>query len=376
MGFTHWLKFRLNRWTYPIVKAILFQIDAENVHTFFLRCGERLGRKKWTRGLTRWLFSYRADSLKQEVAGVSFANPIGLAAGFDYNAQLTEISPSVGFGYHVVGSVTLGSYPGNATPRLGRLPKSKSLLVNKGLKSEGALAVSKKMKSQHFSAPVWVSIAKTNSKKTAKDSDAIADYVRSLEIFEKVELGDVYEINISCPNAFGGEAFTTPKKLDRLLAALGKTGVSKPMFLKMPINLTEKETHALCEVALKHAITGLVFGNLEKDRSNPDLHPKEIARATKGNFSGKPTEKKSNALLESVYRTYGNKFVLVGCGGIFTAEDAYKKIKLGATLLQMITGMIYRGPGTIGDINYEMHKLLKRDGYSHISEVIGTGVKK
>lgn len=374
MAFTQKLKFGVNNTLYPILKYILFKIDAEKVHDFFLNVGRKLGRSGSMNWLTKKWFNYENETLNQRIAGIDFRNPVGLAAGFDYNADLVGILPSVGFGYNVIGSVTFGKYLGNATPRLGRLPKSKALLVNKGLKSEGAREVARKLKTQKCEN-LWISIAKTNSKKTVNDKDAIEDYIKSLKIFEKAKLGSVYEINISCPNAYGGEAFTTPKKLDKLLSEISKLKIKKPIFLKMPINLTFAEMGSLCNVASKYKITGLVFGNLEKSRDNSDLVPEELAKVGKGNFSGKPTEKKSNALLEFVYKKYGKKFVLVGCGGIFSAEDAYKKIKLGASLVQLITGMIYRGPGVIGEINYGLAKLAKKEGYDNIGEAIGKGVK-
>ena len=139
----------------------------------------------------------------------------------------------------------------------------------------------------------------------------------------------------------------------------------------MPVDFTTKETEQLCEIAIKHNVRGLIFGNLTKKRKNPLFDKEEIKKAGKGNFSGIPTQKKSNQLIKFVYKKYKNRFVIIGCGGIFTVEDAYKKIKLGASLVQLITGMIYQGPNLIGEINHNLVQLLKKEGFSNIKEAIG-----
>jgi dihydroorotate dehydrogenase len=122
---------------------------------------------------------------------------------------------------------------------------------------------------------------------------------------------------------------------------------------------------------LKYPVSGVIFGNLQKNKQDSSLDQKEVARFAKGNFSGKPTEKRSNELISLAYKTCGEKLIVIGCGGVFNAEDAYKKIKLGASLVQMITGMIFEGPQVISDINLGLVKLLKTDGYKNISEAIG-----
>jgi len=345
------------------------------VHNRFTKFGKFLGCGLLTRWIVSGLFNYQNKMLEQEILGIKFRNPVGLSAGFDYEADLTQILPSVGFGHHTIGSVTRGPYEGNKAPRLGRLIKSRSLLVNKGLKSTGVENVIDSLHDMPFKIPIGVSVAKTNCEKTADEKKGVKDYVDSFKLWKKSDLGDYYELNISCPNAFGGEPFTTPVKLKKLLTEIDKLKLKKPMFLKMPLDVSLKETDALCKVALKHNVQGLIFANLTKDRSNSYLDPDELKEAGKGSFSGVPVREKGNKLIAFVYKKYGKKFVIIGCGGIFSAEDAYEKIKLGSSLVQMITGMIYNGPGVIGDINYGLVQLLKRDGYKNISEAIGKAHK-
>lgn len=358
-----------------VVKKIFFKIDAETVHNFMVASGELMASIPFVPNILSALFSYNSSILDQNINEIHFANPVGLAAGFDYNAQLTQILASMGFGFQAIGTITAQPYEGNPKPRLGRLPNSKSLLVNKGFKNKGIEAIVEKLKDRQFPIPVGLSVGSTN-KEFNSSKEQIEDYLTTFRFAEQ-HLPQIthYELNISCPNLKTGEPFTTPDRLKPLLTAVEKLKLSKPVFIKMPTDLSVNDSRKLLRVAEKFSITGCIFGNLTKDRKNPDLDPAEVARAGKGNFSGKPVEKRANALLADAYKHFGKRFTLIGCGGIFSAEDAYKKIKLGASLLQMITGMIYMGPQVIGQINHDLVKLLHRDGYTHISEAIGVDVK-
>ncbi len=358
-----------------IVKPIFFQFDAETVHDFMVGSGKTFGEVGVIKKTLRTLFRFESPVLSQNIKGISFTNPIGLAAGFDYDANLTQILGDVGFGFQAVGTITAEYYEGNEKPRLGRLPKSKSLLVNKGYKSGGVDEIVKKLKNKQFAIPVGFSVGSTN-KEYDSAKDQIMDFIATFKKAEKnLPHISYYELNISCPNLKTGEPFTTAERLKPLLVEVEKLKLSKPVFMKMPSDISIDQSRQLLKTADKFSITGCIFGNLTKDRKNPDLDPEEVAKAGKGNFSGKPVEKRANALLEDAYRHYGKRFILIGCGGVFSAEDAYKKIRLGASLVQMITGMIYMGPQVIGEINKGVAELLKRDGFQHISEAVGVDVK-
>jgi dihydroorotate dehydrogenase subfamily 2 len=357
-----------------LVKKILFTQDPEKVHNCFTFIGNKLGKSRFAKNFTNVLFNYQNPVLSQTIKGIKFENPICLAAGFDYNANLTQILPSVGFGGMTIGSLTYGSYNGNNHPRLGRLPKSRSLLVNKGLKNKGVKSICKSLEKLNFKIPLGISVAKTNCPSSVSCEGGVKDYIESFRILNSYGIGDYYELNISCPNAFGGEPFTRTELLEPLLIEIDKLSLNKPLFVKMPIDLSLNETEKLCEVCADHNIDGLIFGNLTKDRCNPLLVKEEVEKWNKGAFSGKPTEEKSNERIAFVYRKYKKRFVIIGCGGVFSAEDAYKKIKLGASLVQLATGMIFQGPSLIGEINEGLTKLLRKDGYSRIQEAIGKGV--
>ena len=345
-----------------ILKPILFRHDPEEVHDTMTHLGALLGRFSIMRRLTRFLFHFEHPILEQTIAGIHFKNPIGLAAGFDKNANLIDILPDVGFGFEEIGSVTGEPCEGNAKPRLWRHPEQKSLRVYYGLKNDGAEAIAKQLSQKIFRFPIGVSVAKTNCAATVETTAAIADYVKAYRSFHQI--GDYVTINISCPNAFGGQPFTDAHLLDQLLTAIDQVRNVHPIFLKLSPDLSESELHAIAVVALDHNINGLITSNLTKQHDYGD-----------GGLSGKAVEAKSIAHLIYLRKTFGDKFILIACGGIFTAEDAYRRIRLGASLIQLITGMIYRGPQVIGEINLGLVALLKRDGYHSISDAIGIDVK-
>lgn len=339
-----------------VLKPIFFLLDPEFVHNTMVGLGQLLGRFSLTKFKTQLFFRFHHPILKTTFNEINFPNRLGLSAGFDYDGDLTQILPSVGFGWHTIGTVTLGPYAGNPKPRLGRLPDSKALIVNKGLKSIGASAVISKLTPLKFSIPTAISIASTN-KHFESEKAQILDIVGCFRLFESSQLKhQLYELNISCPNTFGGEPFTTPIKLEKLLAAVDSLKLKRPVYAKMPIDQSEVETLALLKVIDKHQVAGVIFGNLTKNKNNPAVTKadREIWQKRKGNLSGKPTWDRSNKLIALTKKHYKNRFTIVGTGGIFTPEDAKYKLAIGADLLQLITGMIFGGPQTIGMINLNL----------------------
>jgi len=356
------------------LKEIFFLQNPETVHDRMVRVGHFLGKHAWSRKLVHWAFFYGHPSLEQRVAGIEFKNPIGLAAGFDKDAYLTQILPEVGFGFEEAGSITGVACDGNPRPWLWRLKKSRALVVNYGLKNDGAEKIRDRLKPLKFKIPLGISLAKANSKETVEDEKGIADYQKAYRTFLEAGIGDYFTVNISCPNAYGGEPFTDPARLDKLLGAMSQGGWKKPMFIKMPSDLDEPAVDGLLEVARKYKITGLICTNLTKNRSNIKINTNDFL-PEKGGISGKVVEDLSNRLIAYIYKKTGKEFVLVGCGGVFSAADAYKKIRLGASLIQLITGMIFEGPEVIGLINHGLAGLLAKDGFKNISEAVGADFK-
>ncbi len=318
-------------------------------------------------------FGRTYPALHQTVCGLFFSNPIGLAAGFDYQARLPRLMPSLGFGFGTVGTLTNRPYGGNPGPMLGRLPKSRSLLVNKGFKNEGIGNVLGSMSPEPFSYPVGISIGRSNDGSCTTEESSIADIV---DAFKTAEASSVpfayYELNISCPNLSSGVEFYNPSALRKLLEAVGVLGISRPIFIKMPISKTDHEILAIADEASRHAfVKGLIIGNLQRDRSHSALKSDEVAKCTVGNFSGKPCRARSDELISLVYQHYRERFVIIGCGGVFNEEDAYQKLARGATLVMLITGLVYEGPQLVADINERLIRRLEREGKKSVSELIG-----
>ncbi len=356
-----------------ILKPVFFVLPAEFVHEQAMFWGELSGKIPAVRSLFSRFLDYKHSMLSVKIGKTAFPNPIGLAAGYDYMAAFPGILPSVGFGYQTIGTISNQPCDGNAVPRLGRLPKSQSLLVNKGFRNCGADEIIEKIGGKKFGFPFGVSIGRTNIEETGTLEKAIDDIVQAFKKFEKSNVkNDYYELNISCPNLKGNLSFYPPENLKKLLKAVEKLKLKKPLFVKMPIEKTDDEVRAMLKViATFKFVTGVIFGNLQKNRKDKSFHTDEIRKAGKGNFSGKPAFRRSNELIRLAYQEYGKRFIIIGCGGIFTAEDAYRKIRYGATMLQMITGMIFEGPQRIAQINRGLVEHLKIDGFKHISEAVG-----
>lgn len=343
---------------------MLFKQDPEKVHDRLTRLGRFASFTKLSR-LVRGMFVYKNEKLENEVLGIKFDNPVGLAAGFDKNAVLTDFMPDIGFGFVEVGSVTAHPCEGNPKPRLHRLVKDKGIIVYYGLCNEGADKINKRLEGKKFRIPVGVSVAKTNDKNIKGDA-SVEDYFSGF--MKMKDIGDYITINISCPNSGDGCSFENDKLLEALLKKIEKVRKKEIIFMKISPDLDKKKLDKIIELAGKYKINGFVISNLSKKRNGLTKDPK---LKFPGGVSGKHVAKKANSMIEYVYKKTKGKFVIIGVGGVFNGQDAYDKIKKGASLIQLITGMIYGGPGVIKKINKELVELLEKDGYSNIKEAIG-----
>lgn len=357
-----------------IFKPIAFKIDAETVHNRVTNMGEFISENPSLNRLTTSIFETNDQAIQQEILGVKFSSPVGLSAGFDYDGHLAGVMKSVGFGFNTVGTITAKPYGGNTKPRLARMPDSKALLVNKGFKSEGVDAVIKRLDSKYLAeVTVGASIGSSNLPEIDSVEKAIDDYLYSFNKLKEKDYIKYFELNISCPNITFKGKFTTPGTLRELVSAVSALHIKQPLFIKMPNEISQEDLNALIDVALEYGIRGIILSNLVKDRANPAIKAYELEKIKdlKGNISGKPTSENANKLISGTYRRYGSDIVIVGCGGIFSAHDAYEKIKAGASLVQLITGLIYEGPQLVKQINEGLSEFLKNDGYGNIAESIG-----
>ena len=359
------------RW---VMKPVLFRFDPEMVHNRISRTGQLFGAFPPARWFFSMCFRVRDSSLEQKLWGLEFKNPLGIAAGYDYEARLTTTMPSVGFGFGSVGTLTYSAYGGNPRPLLGRLPKSRSLMVNKGYKNDGVKATLGRLSKNRFAYPLGVSIGVTNDSRINTQLLAVSDILKG---FKEAEVSGVpfsyYELNVSCPNLSTPVDFYNSHHLSELLSALKELNLSRPVFVKMPISKSNEEIIAMVEVIVRFSfIKAVIIGNLQSDRNHPALVKEEVQKFSVGNFSGLPTQKRSDELIRIVFKRFGSRIRIIGCGGVFSADDAYRKIALGASLVQLVTGLIFEGPQIAGDINRRLALRLKREGKASIRELIGS----
>ncbi len=358
-----------------LIKPILFKFHPDDVHDFVVNFGEILGKSRLTRFILDKLYGYKNPILEQEVFGIKFENPVGNAGGFDKNAKLIQTLPSCGFGFVEVGSITARAYGGNKKPWNVRLPKDNSLIVNYGLKNDGVEVLKPKIetvKSKNYKhSPIIINIAKTNDM-SIKGNESIVDYVYSFQKLQ--ELADIVNINISCPNTGDGVLFCeSPELLEKLMIALSKVKISKPIVFKLKPDINDETLYKICDLAEKYDfIKGFIISNLTAHRERLTVTKVEDVAQFKGGISGKPLKELSDQMIAKVYRYTKGKFAIIGVGGIFTAKDAYDKITLGARLVEIATGLIYGGPATVKNINKGLVELIEKDGFTNISEAVGS----
>ncbi len=335
-----------------VLKPILFKLSPDFVHDVFIATGEFMGHFASTRALFSYLYNYHGADISKTVDGITYRTPVLLSAGFDANGRLTRILPSLAFGGEEIGSVTAELCEGNPLPRMTRLIRNKSIVVYKGLRNYGVDALIEKLSRtpREKGFVLGISIARTNIQSASTNVEAgIRDYVDSFRKLNAASVGDYYTINISCPNSFTGETFTNSDLLAQLLPRLREVPCEKPIYLKMPINVPWEQFAELLDIADKNNIQGVIIGNLNKNYG--DLtYPEEAPKEFRGGLSGSPTFKLSNELIRKTREKYNKRFTIIGTGGIFTPEQAMEKIAAGADLIQLVSGMIFEGPGLMQKI--------------------------
>lgn len=331
-----------------ILKPIVFQFDAEKVHDLFMWIGQIMGNNSLGRFMINSVYGYHGPDISKTVDGIKYRTPIMLSAGFDYNAKLGRILPHIGFGGEEVGSVTARPCEGNKSPRLIRLKKSKSIIVNKGLKNDGVDTIMNRLEKipREKDFIIGVNLARTNDQRSVPIKAGIEDFVYSFTRLNERNLGDYYTINISCPNAYGGESFSDPLLLDGLFRELAKVPCNKPVYVKMPINLPWEKFLAILKIVDRFGLRGVIIGNLNKNYNDLDFREEAPAYYV-GGLSGKPCRDISTELIRKTRQVFGDRFTIIASGGVMSPEDAMEKLDAGADLIQLITGIIFEGPGLI-----------------------------
>ncbi len=356
------------------VRPLAFAMDAERAHDLAITAGAVAGGLPPVRGLLSACYGHADERLETEVCGIHFANPIGLAAGYDKSGRAVRALAALGFGHVEVGSVSLDASSGNPKPRLFRLAAESAIVVNYGLPNDGAASVAARLNIRRTPVPLGLNVVKTNrgpDAPPASADDIIAEYVAATQALSDV--ADYLSLNLSCPNTeTGRNFFADPEAITGLLDALADARIGCPVFLKVaPAAGARAIEDLLAAVEGCALVSGFIF-NLPPGKPDSLKTPAALLADKPGAVSGKPVERLINESIRELYRRMDrSRYVIVGSGGVFTAEGAYRKMRLGASLVQVLTGLIYRGPSVVKQINRGLVALLARDGLAHVSEAVG-----
>jgi dihydroorotate dehydrogenase len=318
------------------------------------------------------LFTVEDGALISDVFGLDFANPVGLAAGFDKNAELVDFFAHLGFGFTEVGSVTAKPWSGNKKPRMFRLPDDCAIINRMGLNNYGAQVVASNLEASERPYPVGVNITKTADNDIIGDK-AIEDILFSFDIL--YPSADYITFNISCPNTKDGKTFEDPDSLDSLLREMRKRESIPPVLVKISSDIGHFALDGVLDVGYRGLFDGLVVANTTSKRKGLVSDPSYVEKIGVGGLSGHPIRERSSQLIRLIYSLTSGRMPVIGVGGVDSAESAYDKIKSGASLVQLYTGMIYQGPFVARDINSGLSELLEKDGFKSVSEAVGVYVR-
>ena len=352
----------MSLFTYQTLKKILFKLEPETAHTL-ASCALRFASH--CPPLLRCMRERNFVShpmLEQEFFGRKFHNPVGLGAGFDKDGQYITAMPTLGFGFTEIGTVTPLPQAGNPKPRLFRLIGDESLQNAMGFNNRGADYMLNRLKKLYFfDYPIGVNIGKN---KITPENIALRDYKNLFETFK--DHGDYIVINISSPNTPGLRDLQNEQFIRDIFAA-AKQITSQPVLLKIAPDMTPEDAIALCTTAIEAGASGIIATNTTIDYSVTDSPDKKDF----GGISGALVREKSYELFRAIAEELYSKTLLISVGGIDSAEEAYRRIKAGASLVQVYSMLVYKGPSLVRDINHGLIALLEADGYTHISEAVG-----
>lgn len=345
---------------YENLKQVLFKLDAEKAHNiveFFLR---KVAPLPLVQDLLAWQFVKCDERLANTLDSVRFPNPVGVSAGFDKNATMLKGLGALGFGFIEVGTITQAPQSGNPKPRLFRFPQEHSLQNMMGFNNNGVSKIAKRLQKLYpLCLPIGANIGKN---KIIAQSDSLQNYENTL--LEVLDLADYFVFNVSSPN--------TPKLRDlqnkgfvASLFKMARKHTQKPIFLKISPDMHTDDMLEVIESAIKHGCSGIIATNTSIDYS--------LLKGAKseGGISGEALKERSREVFESIAKEFFGKTLLISSGGIDSADEAYERIKMGACLVQIYTGLVYQGPSLPRRINEGILARMQADGFAHISEAIG-----
>ena len=339
-----------------IAKPLLFQLPAEKAHHFTMSSFQALLKVPGLHSVIKAQLEYAHPSLKKELLGLAFPNPVGLAAGFDKNGKYYKAMAALGFGFIEVGTVTPKPQVGNPQPRLFRLPQDKALINRMGFNNEGVDALVKRLQNRPEHIIIGGNIGKN---KTTPNEDAIDDYRICFEkLFPYV---DYFVVNVSSPNTPDLRALQDKEPLFRILNKLQELNHSKtqakPILLKIAPDLNNDQLNDVLEIVDSTNIAGIIATNTTIRRNTLKTSETQVKKIGMGGLSGAPLRQRSTEVIRYIRNnTRNSHLVIIGVGGISGARDALEKIEAGADLIQIYSGMIYEGPGLVKQIKQALAK--------------------
>jgi dihydroorotate dehydrogenase len=336
---------------YSLLRPLLFNLDAENAHRATIRALKLAPKRKPRRF---------PESLRTTVAGLEFASPVGLAAGFDKDAEVPERMLGLGFGFVEAGTVTPRPQRGNERPRLFRLAEDRAVINRLGFNNRGQNAAYERLRQARGLIGVNVGANKDSK-------DRVADYMEGVRRMSPVAC--YVTVNISSPNTPGLRGLQDEGALGDLLAAIEDARTDKPIFLKVAPDLEQADAERIVRAALDHNIDALIVGNTTVSR--PPLKSRHADE--QGGLSGEPLKPLALSALRLFRNASAGEIPLIGVGGIANAEDAWERIRAGASLIQLYSAMVYEGPGIARRIAAGLAERVKGAGFANIAEAVGTG---
>jgi len=334
------------------IRKLLFLIQPESVHHFIVI----ILKIPLISKILAAAYNFQHPALERTICGITFKNPVGLAAGFDKNAEIFEQLSDLGFGFIEIGTVTPVAQEGNPKPRIFRLPEDEALINRMGFNNDGVEVILKRLqKNRGKKVLIGGNIGKN---KHTPNNEAIKDYEYG---FEKLyDYVDFFVVNVSSPNTPHLRELQEKEPLSKLLHHLKKKvqsgGEPKPLFLKIAPDLNEQQLSEIAEIVLETGIDGIVATNTTLSRDHLRSSPQKISAVAEGGLSGKPLRERSTEIIRFMRKRLGDEIPIIGVGGIHSADDALEKLQAGASLIELYTGFIYEGPVLVRRINKALRK--------------------
>ncbi|WP_420154077.1 quinone-dependent dihydroorotate dehydrogenase [Siphonobacter sp.] len=335
-----------------LIRPLLFCFDPEQIHHFSFNFLKFSFKIPFVPALSRKIFTVTDPRLEREVFGIRFPNPVGLAAGFDKNAELVDELSCLGFGFVEIGTVTPRPQPGNDRPRLFRLKADQGLINRMGFNNKGARTAAEKLRRRKSRVLIGGNIGKN---KVTPNEKAVDDYLACFH--ELKDTVDYFVVNVSSPNTPNLRALQEKEPLTELLLTLQaenlKQSRPKPILLKIAPDLTNSQLDDIIDIVQTSRIAGVIATNTTISRENLQTPPQTIEAIGAGGLSGKPVRERSTGVIRYLHQQSKGSFPIIGVGGIHSPEDALEKLQAGASLIQVYTGFIYEGPAQVKRIcNY------------------------